>query len=256
MHTPANEPPKGDYSSVQGAAGGLSAIPSWVLLSLLRRPTIWIWLGLLAAAWPSLVSFSSLGITTDAGTPQAALYELCFTSLLLGAFAGVCLMDAHQALFLRAAPHRRTAAEALGIASACLLFTIAALAPALALGAGSHDLGLTGLPGRCLLAWAHIVAVSVTVLHLPLGSHARRAILPFAVWLLPASIPPESALAPWIQRVLGIATRLTPDGVMGSAGMSTVRVGAEWLLPILGWSMLAWLTAKAQQRNHAIRDPR
>lgn len=247
---------KADQPAAPRGLGGLFAIPTWVVLSLLRQPAVWIWLGLLCAAWPALLTFSEVGITTDLATPQGALYELCFISLILGAFAGVSLLDAHQALFLRTAPHRRLGAEALGVASACLPFLIAAMAPALALGAGTHDLGLGGLPTRCLLASAHLVAISVVLLHLPLGTTARRALLPFAVWFLPATVPPESTLAPWIQRVLGIAGRLTPDGAMSPGGVSSSGLWADWLLPILGWVLLAGLTAKAQQRNHAIRDPR
>ncbi|MFT7676898.1 MAG: hypothetical protein ACI8QC_000875 [Planctomycetota bacterium] len=248
--------PQNPAIPARAGLGGLLAIPSWVLLSLLRRPTVWIWLGLLSAFWPALVKFSELGLTTDQATPQAALYELCFVSLLVGAFVGTSLLDKHQALFLRAAPNRRLGAEALGLASACIPFLIAALAPALAYGAGTHDLGFADLPARCLLAGAHMVAVAMVLLHLPLGTTARRAILPFAVWLLPATVPPESALSPWIHRVLGIAQRLTPDGVLNSGGGREVGDWAGWLLTTLGWVLLAWLTARAQPRNHAIRDPR
>lgn len=231
-------------------------VPRWVGLALLRSPGLWVWAAFCSLVWPSLASFADHAVTTEEGTPLATLYEFAFISLQFGGLATLWLLDESRSLFTRTAPGRRLAAEGSGLLTGCLLFAAAGtLGPIAwtAAGPGFQDAAL-GL--RLVGASAHLAAVAMVLLHLPLGSWTRRLLLPVLTWALPSLLGPEAILGPWICRVFGVAAQLLPEGFLTPSRVAYDSGPSYQAATLLGWLLLAWMTVPGQARDYALRDPR
>lgn len=234
----------------------LHTVPVWAMGHLLRKPVFWLWLLAGLGIWPLLTKFSGVGITTEKGTPQATIYEVAFMGIQVGGLLGMRLLDSSSALFLRTSPSRRFLAEAWGIGSACLLTVAAGLIFPTALGLMGSNLHPSRLPLHTLWAVAAYVPIAMVLLHFPIGTRLRTALLPFLTWFLPALVQPQAQQSPWVQQIFGIAGRLLPDE-FHSAGLTTyLWDGNSGALTLLGWALLAWATIPERPRNHALRNSR
>ncbi len=233
-----------DNSGTHGLAASLLGTLRWSLIHLIRDPIGWLWLVLIASAWPIIVIFTPLGITTQERTPAAPLYEIAFMALLVGAALGVALMARSRWFLAPLSVGRRLAVEATGLLG--LSLTLAGLTLGLAL------LSRTPVPPRLvlgvLLAALHICAGGILLLRLPFSPPTLALALPLLFWLLPALLEgagnPGPLIASWLDARAFLAFPL--------AGNPAPTQSAMPFLPIIAMVLAAGLL----HHPDAIRDSR
>lgn len=221
----------------------------WVTLHFVLSP--WIWVGALLGAglWALAATIGPLGVTTDPGLLARAHYELAFVGALLGAALATAALGRLEALLERAATRDRLLCRAEALLGGALLGLVAT--GALPFFAGSPlEPGALLVPA--LIGAAHLVAIALVALELPLAPATRALAVIGIAWLLPAvlgpSVGPLDALA-----------RLTDASIPFAAPGTALgpHLGAT-LPPILAWLFAAILIANGRRETnqHAIRDSR
>lgn len=221
----------------------------WVTLHFVLSP--WIWVGALLGAglWALAATIGPLGVTTDPGFLASAHYELAFVGALLGVALATAAMGRLEALLERAPVEQRLLRRVEALIAGSLLGLLAV--GALPFFAGSPlELGALLLPA--LLGAAHLVAIALVALELPLAPTTRALGVIAIAWLLPAVLGPSVG-------TFDALARLTDASIPFEAPRATLgpHLGAT-LPPILAWLFAAILIAngRRQTNHHAIRDSR
>lgn len=157
----------------------------WVVLHQLRKPWVWLVLGLALVAAPTTARLVGVGIAYRDLDESGALLELAFVAGLLGAMAGIGALGETEDALCRLGALRRAGAEA----GAILLLALGAQACALlaaALGGGAAPLFADGAAWRLAVADLHLVALALLATRLPLPRALRPWSLALLGWVVPA----------------------------------------------------------------------
>jgi len=231
----------------------LLATARWVLSLLARHPLLWLWAALMAAVWPAVLIFTPIGTTTAGHGSALALHELAFVALLLGALAGLLVVQKGQWFLEPLSPGRRLATEFVALSAAGPVFLLAALVPAIILGGAGGAPTWWLLPARVLLAHLHLSAIGLVLLRIPLGPAPRLVALPLAVWVLPALLSSAGSwpwrVAAWLEASRPL--RLSADSLSLGTALSSA------LAPTIGMLALALLLSQPPiSIAHAVRNSR
>lgn len=244
------------------------ALARWILVEHARRPGTWAALALCAAAWPAVLTFAELGITTRDEPFSGHFYEIAFLATLFGTALGVDTLARSSWFLERASTTRRMLAEAGGLLGSVLLPLLAASAPALAFASEASGAS-AGAPALGLMV-AHLVALGLLALRLPSPPAVRGLLVPLLAWVVPGLLAgpaqadggPLADFARWALPLFDASGH----GELSAANAGAPSLGLElspelahrwgaWL-PITAVVAAAWLLADRAPAVHALRNPR
>ncbi|MEZ6017120.1 MAG: hypothetical protein R3F49_18530 [Planctomycetota bacterium] len=237
------------------------ALARWTITEHARRPATWALLALFGAAWPAILVFGELGLTTRDGPLSTHSYEVTFLALLVGVTRGVETLARGSWFLGRAAPMRQIAAEAGALAGAATLPLAAALLPALWLAPAASGARDGAQLAAIALTGMHLLAIGLVALRLPLGPQRRALAVPLAAWVLPALVGtsgpttggPDLTI---LTRALTGAFDVSRHGRLGLELEAGLAHRCMAILPMIALTGAAWLLLVRAPTVHALRNPR
>jgi len=243
----------------------VTSLARWTFAEHARRPGTWAMAALFLAAWPLALTFASLGITTRNSPISAHSYELAFLAILAGIALGVDTLARGSWFLERASPVRRLTAEVGGLVGS-LIFPMAAVLLATGFVA-PEAAGLRASLVPIVLTSAHVLALGLVCLRVPIPPAARALLVPLSAWVLPALVAtsassdlgPSAAGATLRDGFAGLMSNLFEASRHGRSGL---QIGADpsqrWgaILPITALVGAAWMLIRQAPTIHALRNPR
>lgn len=232
-----------------------ATIALWILLRTLRSPLGWGLFLLAALAWPLLLRWTWIGISTSESDAAALAYEFAFVGALLGAGLALAALERIAPLLRLAAARGRRHAQIAALVVSATLWALVPLAWPLVTGALGE--GRIPLLVGALLGALHLSVLGLLLLRAPVPAGTRSFVLVLLAWIVPALLDPGWAASRVLAPLLDAAGTLRPPVEGWSPAALIARLGPMMALALAAaWIDAGRAASPAPTVPHEVRHPR